>query len=174
MVTVASNNFGVEPMGRAKRFDKKQKVEKFLPQPYAISQYNKYMGGVDLHDNGIANYRCRVLGKKWWWPIFVNAIDSLVVNAWKFYNIVNETPMSQLDFKSFVALRLIKTERTAIIRNLARVIDEIRYDNIGHVVVRSPENRRRCRICHSQTVYTCQRCNVHLHTTCFAEYHTAP
>ena len=96
VVTVASNTFGVEPIGRVKRFDRKKKVEKFVPQPYVISQYNKYMGGVDLHDNGIANYRCKVLGKKWWWPIFINAIDSLIVNAWKFYNIVNQTSMLNL------------------------------------------------------------------------------
>ena len=79
VVTVASNTFGVEPIGRVKRFDRKKKVEKFVPQPYVISQYNKYMGGVDLHDNGIANYRCKVLGKKWWWPIFIIAIDSLIL-----------------------------------------------------------------------------------------------
>ena len=70
------------------------------------------MGEVDLHDNGIANYRCSVLESRCWWPIFVNAIDSLVFNAWKFYNIVNDTSMPQLYFKSYLAFCLIKTENT--------------------------------------------------------------
>ena len=132
------------------------------------------MGGVDLHDNGIANYRCKVLGKKWWWPIFIYAIDSLIVNSWKFYNIVNQTSMPQLDFKSYVALRLMKTERGTVTRNPATAVNELRFDNIGHLLIHSPDKaRRRCRICHSQTVHICQKCKVHLHTICFVKYHTA-
>ncbi|KAK9700938.1 Transposase IS4 [Popillia japonica] len=96
VVTMCSNNFSVQPVNTAKRYNRKEKKDITISQPNVITQYNKYMGGVDLHDNGIANYRCRVLGKKWWWPIFCNAVDSTIVNAWKIYNMVNRTKMSLL------------------------------------------------------------------------------
>ncbi|XP_050316175.1 piggyBac transposable element-derived protein 3-like [Anthonomus grandis grandis] len=116
VVTVGSNIYNIEPLTRVKRYNKKQLIETFIQQPYAISQYNKFMGGVDLHDNGIANYRSQILGKKWWWPIFCNALDSLVVNAWKIYNLVNKK--SQVDFKSYIALRLLKTDANRVVRNV--------------------------------------------------------
>nr|CAH7727191.1 unnamed protein product [Callosobruchus chinensis] len=39
------------------------------------------MGGVDSHNNGIANYyRYRVFGKKWWWPLFSTSLDKAAVS----------------------------------------------------------------------------------------------
>jgi hypothetical protein len=40
-----------------KRFNRKEKRDISVPQPQMIATYNKHMGGVDLHNNGIANYR---------------------------------------------------------------------------------------------------------------------
>lgn len=130
------------------------------------------MGGVDLHDNGIANYRSRVLGKKWWWPLFRNSLDSIVVNAWKLYNIANNTKMAQLDFKSYIALRLIKSTRVHVQRHIPQPLVEVRYDNYGHsIITHETRARRRCRVCHSHTIYICERCAVHLHVSCFVQYH---
>nr|CAI5818011.1 unnamed protein product [Callosobruchus analis] len=112
VVTVASNVYNVDPVQNVKRYDRKEAKNINIPQPHAIAQYNKYMGGVDSHDNGVANYRWQVFGKKWWWPLFSNSLDSLVVNAWKLYNLFNEKNISQLDFKSYMALRLLKTDNS--------------------------------------------------------------
>ena len=49
--------------------------------------YNKFMGGVDLADNVIANYRIHIKGKKWYWPLFINIISMCVVNSWKIMKI---------------------------------------------------------------------------------------
>lgn len=171
-VTVCSNIHNVTPVNKVKRYNRKERKDIYISQPNVISEYNKYMGGVDLHDNGIANYRSRVLGKKWWWPLFCNSLDSIIVNAWKLYNILNETKMSQLDFKSYVALRLVKTEKIQVVRNISHPIDEIRFDKSGHsIIFHETKARRRCRVCHKHTMYICQRCNVHLHVNCFASYH---
>lgn len=171
-VTVCSNIYNVEPLHKVKRYDRKEKKEKYVSQPNAIKQYNQFMGGVDLHDNGIANYRTRILGKKWWWPLFCNSLDSIIVNGWKLYNLVNDVKISQFDFKSYVALRLMKTEKNRLVRNIPQTLDEVRFDNVGHTVVsHTTKARKGCRVCHSHTIYLCQKCNVHLHASCFITYH---
>ncbi|KAK9751452.1 hypothetical protein QE152_g5040 [Popillia japonica] len=76
------------------------------------------MGGVDLHDNGVANYRIGIRGKKWWWPLWVQCLDSAVVNAWKLHCIVAASkktkPMSQLDFKNSVTKSLLLSSEDAM------------------------------------------------------------
>lgn len=134
------------------------------------------MGGVDLHDNGFCNYRINVRGKKWWWPLFVNLIDSTIVNAWKIFRLANNSKMSQLDFKSYIALRLIKATDGQINVNVSHPVvisvpDEVRLDNVGHVIIKEKNKARsRCKLCNSHTIYICAKCNVHLHTDCFEGY----
>ncbi|CAH1990479.1 unnamed protein product [Acanthoscelides obtectus] len=162
IVTICSNVYSVEPINQVRRYNRKEKREIHVQEPNVIARYNRCMGGVDLHDNGIANYRIRVMGNIWWWPIFCNSIDSIIVNCWKLYNSVYQNKISQLDFKSYVALRLMKTDRLV----------EVRFDDCGLTVTRHPNKaRRRCRECHSHTVHMCKRCKVHLHVSCFEKYH---
>lgn len=191
VVTIATNNGTVLPLVNAKRYDRKQKKEVAIPQPNVISDYNKYMGGVDLHDNGIANYRIRIRGKKWWWPLFINLIDSAIVNGWKIYNIGNKEQMSQVDFRSYIALALMNLESEMISKNFdnfdvtpatSRHIGrpqnnhlprEIRFDNVGHIIkVHDEKARRRCLHCKNQSIFMCKKCNVHLHPECFETFHT--
>lgn len=69
------------------------------------------MGGVDLHDNAVANYRVGIRGKKWWWPLWTNSVNSTTVNAWKFHCLIckAEGPrhMSQISFKTEIAESLL-------------------------------------------------------------------
>ena len=178
VVTVISNNFTVEPISNTKRYNRKERKDVLISQPDIISQYNQFMGGVDLHDNGISNYRINVRGKKWWWPLFINLVDSVVVNAWRIYKMANKSKLSQLDFKSNIAVRLIKSEEVETKNiNLGRpagipVPDEVRHDNVGHIILMGEDKaRRRCKVCKSHTIYICGKCKVHLHTNCFEAYH---
>ncbi|KAL1237613.1 Chimeric ERCC6-PGBD3 protein [Trichinella spiralis] len=55
----------------------KQRVacqRKGVKQPHLIQAYNSGMGGVDLLDSLVAVYRPTIRGKKWYWPLFANAI----------------------------------------------------------------------------------------------------
>ena len=61
--------------------DRKEKVD--LPQPHVVASYNKYMGGVDLLDRFLSQYRPKITGKKWWWPFFTNTLNMAVVAAWR-------------------------------------------------------------------------------------------
>ncbi|XP_033231513.1 piggyBac transposable element-derived protein 3-like [Belonocnema kinseyi] len=198
VVTVATNNCTIEPLVSAKRYNRKEKRKESIPQPKVIAEYNQHMGGVDLHDNGICNYRINVKGKKWWWPLFMNLIDSVIVNSWKIYNLANKSKMSQLEFKSNIEVTLMKMDEPAIenyIQGEERTESgdhvscasrpnygrpskgslpmDIRFDDIGHVIIEEENKaRRRCRQCKSNTIYMCAKCHVHLHTNCFGPFHT--
>lgn len=178
IVTVASNIFSVEPLATVKRYNRKEHKDVQILQPDMIKQYNSYMGGVDLHDNAIANYRISIRGKKWWWPLFANTLDSTIANCWKLYRKVNNSNMTQLDFKSYIAVRLLKSD-DAHASNITigrppkePVPNEMRFDRVGHVIFKHPDKlRRRCKQCKNHTIYLCRKCNVHLHSDCFENFH---
>lgn len=178
IVTVISNCDAFEPLVPVKRYSRKDKKEITVSQPNAIHKYNCFMGGVDLHDNAVANYRINIRGKKWWWPLFINLIDGAVVNAWKLHRLIyDEKPRSQIDFRSELARCLLqknKSGKSLYYRGRASKIplSEVRLDNVGHLIEKNHENwRRRCKVCKSQTVFMCTKCRVPLHSGCFASYH---
>ena len=74
VVTIASNAYGVQPIGSAKRLIK-GKGKQNIRQPAVISAYNRGMGGVDLLDRALSDLRPVIRGKKWYWPLVINAIN---------------------------------------------------------------------------------------------------
>lgn len=72
------------------------------------------MGGVDLHDNAVQNYRIAVRGKKWYFPLFSTCVDSALVNAWKIHCFLSKMEkrkkMSQKDFRVAVTKALLLTD----------------------------------------------------------------
>ncbi|KAK0169497.1 hypothetical protein PV327_011534 [Microctonus hyperodae] len=117
------------------------------------------MGGVDLHDNGVANYRISIRGKKWWWPLWIQCLDSAVVNAWKLHCLVtaskNAKPMSQLHFKNTVAKSLLLASEDVMAETDSTTTDETDADYMVqnlpkldrlHVSIKV-NNRRRCIVC---------------------------
>ena len=38
---------------------------------------------MDLYDRLLASYRPSVQAKKWWWPSFINALNTSIVAAWR-------------------------------------------------------------------------------------------
>jgi hypothetical protein len=164
IVTVAGNNGTTQPLAKAKRYNRKERKSVLVPQPKVIFDYNQQMEGVDLHDNGIANYRIRVRGKKWWWPLLINLIDSVIVNAWKIHGLANKEKMTQLQFRSYLAMTLMKFEGTETqeeeqICDIEETVNresthldygqpskdslpnEVRCDRIGHLIVEK-ENKK--------------------------------
>lgn len=67
--TIISKEYGINPIKQASRYSVQEKRRTDINQPFLISQYNKYRGGVDLLDNNISNYRINIRGKKWYFPI---------------------------------------------------------------------------------------------------------
>jgi len=183
IVTVATNTGTLEPFVNTKRYNRKERKHEIVLQPNTIHQYNQGMGGVDLHDNAIANYRIRIRGKKWWWPLFTNGLDSAMVNAWKVQRLATGDQMNQIDFKSEVVMSLLRREEADVLQkssdrcNLGHLSSKslpvaVVKDRVDHIVIRDERDaRRRCRVCGSQTIFKCKKCQIHLHTNCFSTFH---
>ena len=181
-VIVGSNEHGVFPCAKAERYTATEKKCVQVPVPNLIKQYNCYMGGVDRLDQNISLYRIAIRGKKWYIPLLFYFIDVALNNAWLFARNGGYRE-DILSFRRCVAQDWLKTYRasaaspcsnrsSAIIASKTCSL-ESRYDDVGHTVLKSePPLRRRCKICKSQTIFYCKKCNVFLHIKCSEEYHT--
>ena len=85
VVTVISNDKGVEPMGKVERYCKETKKRETIPCPSVILSYNAHMGGIDKSDMLVTLYRTPMKSKRWYLRLFAHCIDVAVVNAWLLY-----------------------------------------------------------------------------------------
>jgi hypothetical protein len=84
-VYMASNCDAVEPAAQCKRYNRKEKAYVALPQPKLNNDYNKFMGGVDLFDNGTKNYAITTRVRKWYWCLYTWFLNAIMVQAWRLY-----------------------------------------------------------------------------------------
>ena len=56
------------------------------------------MGSVDLIDYLLKAYRPTIHGKKWYWPLFVNLLNTTVVAARKIYCQIGDKKITHIDF----------------------------------------------------------------------------
>ena len=175
-MTVSSNFIGVEPVANVSRFSRNERKHVQVEQPKLIIDYNKFMGGVDLADNMVSNYRIRVRGKKWWWPIFSKYVDVSMVNAWWLWQCAHpRESMPLLDFRREVAVNILNTRKTDGSKAAATgrpsrfsiLASMPTASTSTHFLTKLPNNQcRRCRECHRQTYFTCELCEVALHQKC--------
>lgn len=74
--------------------------------PVIISDYNKYMGGVDLADQAMCYYSVGRKTMKWWRRVFWRWHDQAITNAFVIYNANRAnvgTPPQQKQFRIEVA-----------------------------------------------------------------------
>ena len=64
---------------------------------------------IDLHDAFTAKYRIKVKGKKWWWLLFTNMIDTAIVNSWQLHRLTHDDRQDLLHFRRLIATTLLKT-----------------------------------------------------------------
>ncbi|XP_008481385.1 piggyBac transposable element-derived protein 3-like [Diaphorina citri] len=173
VVTLGSNQYGIHPIQTAKRFSREEKKQIDVPQPHIVSMYNKNMGGVDLMDNNISNYRIGIRGKKWYTPILFWLLDVAMNNAWILSRQAGMT-MDNLSFRREVVRALLMKYGSAPLapgrRSIVSVPDPLRVDHRGHMII-TGQARRRCVMCRNKTVKACRRCDVALHDKCFEAFH---
>lgn len=88
-VSLLSTAAGVTPLATVQRYDKEKKAREDLQFPNAFSQYNKFMGGVDLHDKYCNKVLPSMRSKKWTWVVFLRLIQASITNATVLHNAAN-------------------------------------------------------------------------------------
>lgn len=86
VVSVASTAAGVTPKLPSQRYNPEKKARTEILFPYAFHVYNKFMGGVDLHDSHCSNVLSCMRSKKWTWVVLMRLIQAAIVNALVIYN----------------------------------------------------------------------------------------
>ncbi|GBN43915.1 hypothetical protein AVEN_138596-1 [Araneus ventricosus] len=97
IVKTLSNHLDFLPLGHGQRWSRTEKKQVLIPKPDAIANYSKNMVDVDKIDWNIQKYRTKIRGKKWYFPIFTNAMGRSLVNADTIYCIANKK-MTLLNF----------------------------------------------------------------------------
>ena len=100
VVYLGSNFSNIEPTKMVKRYSQREKKNISCVQPFCFYQYNQGMGGVDLLDRFISQYRPTIQTKKRYWSLFVNCIEMLTVAARRLHVTVGTSPC--LDFLEFI------------------------------------------------------------------------
>lgn len=172
-VTMATNYDSLEPIGRVKRWSAIAKARIDVPQPKIFSIYNQSMGGVDLYDQSVNNYRIAIRSKKWWWVLFTVQINMAVVNAWRLSQLACDRTLSLLEFQRAIVVHYLAIYQRAKTRPLANLPVTVRKQGSGHFPHKLDKQLRCCE-CHRRARWSCCLCRVTLciERDCFKRYHS--
>lgn len=87
-VVMAYNMHSPAEMENVQRTNKRG-VKKSIVCPKIISDYNKYMGGVDRFDQLMSSYAVAWKSRRWWMKIFYYLLDAAIVNSYIIYKDTN-------------------------------------------------------------------------------------
>lgn len=131
------------------------------------------MGGVDLLDQGVNNYRIGIRGKRWWWVLFTEMLNIAAVNAWRIYEVTGDSTLGLLAFRIITRhyLRLGGPNST-VRRAPASVAVDVVFDKDGHFPYKL-DKQLRCHSCHQRAKWACEKCNLTLCLKhgCFRKFH---
>jgi len=139
-----------------------------------IRSYNQYMGGVDLTDRFLSQYKPKIRSKKWWWTYFSYLLNTAVVAAWRLHCNLHsgDEKLSQLAFLRKVIVNLLSQVPNRKRSHATAFEEDIRTDGFEHWPAVCPEKKRlRCKFCGKQSVNRCVKCKVALHIECFQQFH---
>lgn len=192
-VHTISTYAGAEPESDVRRYDRSKKQYVTLNRPYSITEYNAYMGGVDLMDRMIAHYPHGFKNKRWYLRVFFQLLNISIINAWLLYKQKKEN-IPLLEFKahlanSLIALGTLDTRRRRgrpssqeeagppqkRSRPVVRAAASVRYDGVRHYPKKVDcANPPRCHdvLCRKRTRYICEKCTEPVCPDCMKIFHT--
>ena len=72
---------GIHPLDKTKRWDKAKNEFIEIDRPFIVTEYNTYMGGIDLLDSFVARYKFGMRSRGWYIILFWHTVTQAVVNA---------------------------------------------------------------------------------------------
>uniref|UniRef100_A0A3B4T981 PiggyBac transposable element-derived protein domain-containing protein n=1 Tax=Seriola dumerili TaxID=41447 RepID=A0A3B4T981_SERDU len=140
-----------------------------FPRPTSVTEYNKYMGGVDTSDQMIGTNTVHRKTRRWPTTVFQHLLDIAVTNSFVIHK-------SRCRFQEELTAHLfgvdLKTgpEKTPGTKHLPVPTSS------GHSKSDTASmGRRRCKLCKKSTAWQCQECGVGLclqpERNCFWQHH---
>ena len=102
----------------------------------------------------LGSYRPTIRGKKWYWPLAINAINISVVAACRLRCAVQEKPMVHLEFRREITICLLKMAMTLRLQigggRIPHLPNDIQFDGVGDF--KAPTAQGGCKVCQKKSV----------------------
>lgn len=190
IVSLISSYVGADPVSQARRWNRKEKKYEEIQRPAIVSEYNKFMGGIDLLNMCTSMYKYNIRSRRWYLYIFWHSVTMAIVNAWflhRRYNNEHSTDSTNFKmplrkFQGLCAKSLTSAgqgkkrgrpsiEERAVMQTpqrkkiAANVTHDMQKDLYDHLPVWD-KTRQRCQVCPSAIAHysyvKCVKCQVHL------------
>ncbi|XP_042609816.1 piggyBac transposable element-derived protein 4-like [Cyprinus carpio] len=160
-----------------------QWVEKTVPIPAAVSDYNKNMGGVDMSDALIGYYTVLRKTRKWYRSLFYHFVDIAVVNAFiiqqQLAKMKQKKAKSQREFREALVSQLADwmPPPAPPASSATPAPPDSQHDchKPKHISNSKRAFRRKSRMCHMKTPVFCPACDAALcflpERDCFNNWH---
>ena len=116
------------------------------------------MRGVDLMDRLLEAYRPTIHGKKWYWPLFVNLLNTTVVAAWKIHCQIGDKKITHINLRRQVTLCLLKVQQhremdTSVAAELPL---DVRFNGVNHFLAPAT-TQGQCKVCKKKIQEVCAK-----------------
>ena len=159
-----------------------------VEKPVVISQYTKYMGGVDKADHYCGSYAFLRKTAKWWRKMFFWLFEVAIVNSFILYNVQRKEKglriVTNKKYRKNLVIKLVGNVQNKNSRKRGRNSNAESIERLygRHFVAKIPNGRTKdCavysdrKVKRKETVYHCETCERKpgLHPDkCFKKYHT--
>jgi len=143
--------------------------------PIALSDYNEYMGGVDLFNQKISYYAYEHRSAKWYKRVFYYFLEVAIINSYIIYTSVVENKCSQKEFREKVIEALITTPELKSSRSDKKRSRSI-FETTENCKIERTGKQRDCVKCSKRndnknkrktTIYICKTHNCSLCLDCY-------
>ncbi|KAE9543687.1 hypothetical protein AGLY_002083 [Aphis glycines] len=151
-------------------------------KPLPISEYNKFMSGIDRQDQMMSYYPCERKTLRWYKKIGFHFLQITLVNSYLLY-CKNVKKISYYDFRLSVINSLLYPNKDTISDSIQPPYSRLPQKHFPIKVDKNHKRRyirKRCRICATkgkrvETIYYCNKCEDQpglCLELCFEEYHS--
>jgi len=154
---LASTYVGKFPEDIAKRWSKKENKYIEIARPNCITEYNKFMGGVDLLGSMVGRNKIRMKTRKYYMRMFYHIVDMAIVNCWILFK--RKNPLIEItlpEFRKELAYCLLNIDKkiwsgrgrppiTTPPKKARRIVPPVDLRQEGNHIAKFSEKRGKCK-----------------------------